>query len=85
MSGKLTKAQREFLELLAEHSCSADPSYRPAMKLAELGYATRERQAQGMRLYIFTITEVGRASLSKDHVPDAGKLVSGSKERGEHG
>jgi len=64
---KLTKAQMGFLSLLMERPCTADPAYRPAIRLTELGYATRERYRGrlGGFFWVFTITPAGRAALEE--------------------
>lgn len=65
---KLTKAQEAFLWLLNSEPTPADPHYRPARKLVEMGLATRERRSGRLSFYwVFTITPAGRALLSQEN------------------
>lgn len=57
---KLTKAQREWLELLDEDPRTCAPSYRPHIALVKLGLA----QTQRVPWFYSAITSVGRAWLA---------------------
>lgn len=66
---KLTPAQREFLAAMASRPLSARSSYRPAIALFERGLASRER-ARWTPIYIYTITDAGRAALQQEGQSD---------------
>jgi len=67
---KLTKLEIEFLRESAEESeCKAIKYYIPALKLSRLGLVNRYRAGYGV--YLYRITDAGRAALAaleaKDH------------------
>lgn len=63
---KLTAAQCDFLWLLNSEPTPADARYGPAMKLVDLGLATRERRSGRLSSYwVFTITHAGRRALGE--------------------
>ncbi len=73
MADKLTKAQAEFLQRLADWGPGpADPGYGPARAVLKRGWATKEVRRNKMRLHIFTLTEAGRSAL-KAHAEGAGE------------
>jgi hypothetical protein len=62
--GKLTKAQREFLQRLKDWGPGpADPGFKPAQAALKAGYVACEVRRNKMRLHVFTITPAGLEAL----------------------